>query len=356
MRYLFLILILIAIFLSCKKEKVNAVPTPYQLEIPSHFPAMIIPSDNPMTVEGVELGRKLFYEKMLSGDNSMSCASCHSPANVFSDSNQFSTGIDKIKGTRNSMALFNLGWQKYFFWDGRASSLEEQILLPVPNPIEMHQSWKEAIAKLNSNVQYQNDFFQAFNVLTFDSTHVAKAIAQFLRTLISASSKYDVMYKYANNMSLTSKETNLLQSVTPSEWAGYDLFKSLNGADCFHCHNGPLLQVEMFSNNGLDASFTDLGRGEITKNSNDNGKFKVPSLRNIALSAPYMHDGRFKNLDQVINHYSSGVIQSSTIDPKMEFAFQGGVQLDNQQKSLLKAFLNTLTDYDFINNPNFREP
>jgi cytochrome c peroxidase len=174
--------------------------------------------------------------------------------------------------------------------------------------------------------------------------------------MISGSSKYDVMYKHSNNMSLSSSENITLQAVTPEEWAGYDLFKSLNGADCFHCHNGPLMQVEKFSNNGLDQSFTDLGRGAITNNSNDNGKFKVPSLRNIALSSPYMHDGRFQNLDQVINHYSNGVKQSATIDPKMEFAFQGGVQLDSQQKSLLKAFLMTLTDYKFINNPNFREP
>ena len=351
-----LLFIGIIIFLSCKKEKVGHQTTPYVLEIPSHFPSMIIPEDNPMTVEGVALGRRLFYEKMLSGDNSMSCASCHSPAAAFSDTSQFSSGIDKQKGTRNSMALFNLGWQNYFFWDGRSASLEEQILEPVPNPIEMHQSWKDAVSKLSTDISYKNDFFFAFNTKEFDSIHVSKAIAQFLRTLISGSSKYDVMYKHSNNMSLSSSESITLQTVTPEEWAGYDLFKSLNGADCFHCHNGPLMQVEKFSNNGLDASFTDIGRGAITNNSNDNGKFKVPSLRNIALSAPYMHDGRFKSLDDVINHYSTGVQQSATIDPKMEFVFQGGVQLDFQQKSLLKAFLMTLTDYKYINNPKFKAP
>ena len=356
MKYLLLIFISVAIFLSCKKDKVGHVPTPYVLDIPSHFPDMIIPEDNPMTVEGVELGRKLFYEKKLSGDNTISCAACHSPENSFTDPNQFSVGIDGISGNRNSMALINLGWQNFFFWDGRAKTLEEQILCPVPNPIEMHQSWPDAVAKLNADMNYRNMFFNAFNEEGIDSIKVSKSIAQFLRTMISGSSKYDVMYKFENNFPLSSSEQVTLTSIIPEEWAGYDLFRSLNGADCFHCHNGPLMQVKKFSNNGLDLSFIDFGRGAITGNANDNGKFKVPSLRNIALTAPYMHDGRFTTLNQVIEHYSSGIQQSSTIDPLIEYAFQGGVQLDTQEKSLLKTFLLTLTDYDFINNPDFQDP
>jgi cytochrome c peroxidase len=356
MKYLLLIFISVAIFLSCKKDKVGHEPTPYVLEIPSHFPDMIIPEDNPMTVEGVELGRKLFYEKKLSGDNTISCAACHAPANSFTDPNQFSEGIDGILGNRNSMALINLGWQNFFFWDGRSKTLEDQILLPVPNPIEMHQSWPDAVAKLNADMNYRNMFFKAFNEEGIDSIKVSKAIAQFLRTMISGSSRYDVMYKFENSLPLSSSEQATLTSISPEEWAGYDLFKSLNGADCFHCHNGPLMQVKKFSNNGLDLSFIDIGRGAITGNANDNGKFKVPTLRNIELTAPYMHDGRFTTLDQVIEHYSSGIQTSSTIDPLIEFAFQGGVQLDTQEKGLLKAFLLTLTDYDFINNPDFQDP
>lgn len=342
--------------LSCRKDKVGYVATPYKLEIPSHFPNMIIPSDNPLTVEGVELGRHLFYEKRLSGDNSMSCASCHMREHGFSDYNQFSTGIDEIQGTRQSMALINLGWENFFFWDGRETTLEGQILGPVPNPIEMHQSWKDAAEKLNADVVYRNRFFRAFSEEGIDSIKVAKAIAQFLRTLISSESKYDVMYKYENNMTLSASEQTIFQTVDNEEWAGYDLFKSLNGADCFHCHNGPLMRVKKFSNNGLDASFSDNGRGAITGNTNDNGKFKVPTLRNIALTAPYMHDGRFISLDEVIEHYSSGVVQSGTIDPLIEYASQGGVQLDAQEKYLLKKFLYTLTDYNFINNPKFKDP
>ncbi len=356
MRYVFTFFCALVILFACTKGKIEIEPTPYVLEIPSHFPQMIIPADNPLTVEGVALGRKLFYEKMLSGDNSISCASCHAPANAFSDPNQFSTGINGMKGNRNSMALINLGWQKFFFWDGRAKTLEEQILEPVPNPVEMHQSWKDAVAKLSASLDYRNMFFRAFNDRTIDSIKVSKAIAQFLRTMISGSSRYDIMYKYENNIPLSSQEMLVLQGITNEEWAGYDLFKSLNGADCFHCHNGALMQVQKFSNNGLDASFSDLGHGAVSGNSMDNGRFKFPTLRNIALTAPYMHDGRFSTLEEVINHYSSGIQISPTIDPLIEFAGQGGVQLDASEKNLLKKFLLTLTDYDFINNPDFKDP
>ncbi|MGB0914818.1 MAG: cytochrome-c peroxidase, partial [Crocinitomicaceae bacterium] len=274
MKYLLILFVIIGIAISCKKDKVEYVPTPYVLEIPSHFPVMDIPEDNPMTVEGVALGRKLFYEKKLSGDNSISCAECHAPSSAFSDPNQFSEGIDGIQGTRNSMALINVGWNDFFFWDGRAKTLEEQILLPVEDPIEMHDNWPDVMATLKADLTYKNMFFQAFNTEDIDSTHAAKAIAQFIRTMISGSSKYDVMYKAENNLSLTSAEQVIYATVTPEETAGYDLFKSLNGADCFHCHNGPLMQVQKFSNNGLDATFTDNGRGGVTGNANDNGKFK----------------------------------------------------------------------------------
>lgn len=344
-------------FFSCRKDNTRYFPTPYNLEIPSHFPDMIIPADNPMTVEGVELGRFLFYEKRLSGDNTQSCASCHLPSASFSDPNQYSTGIDGIQGTRHSMALVNLGWEDFFFWDGRKTTLETQILEPVPNPIEMHQSWKRTVEKLNADVNYRNRFFKAFGEEGIDSTKATKAIAQFIRTLISGESKFDVMYKYENNLSLNSSEQAILQTVDVEEWAGYDLFKSLNGADCFHCHNGPLMRVKKFSNNGLmPNSFDDRGRAGVTNNPEDNYKFKVPTLRNIALTAPYMHDGRFATLDEVIEHYSSGIHMSPTIDPLIEFGSQGGVQLDAQEKYLLKKFLLTLTDQKFVLNPNFQDP
>ena len=356
MKSIFVFLFLLLTLSACKKDKANFQPTPYILAIPSHFPDMEIPTDNPMTKEGVALGRWLFYEKRLSGNDSMSCASCHLPTNSFSDPNKYSTGIDGIAGNRNSMALINLGWDKFYFWDGRASTLEKQILEPVPNPIEMHQSWTDAVYKLNLDINYRNQFFRAFGEPGIDSTKVTKAIAQFIRTMISGESKYDVMYKFENSLPLSSSDQSILPAITAEEWAGYDLFKSLNGADCLHCHSGVLMHINKFSNNGMDATFADPGRGGITGNPNEMGRFKIPTLRNIALTAPYMHDGRFATLDEVIDHYSTGLVSSPTIDPLMEHLATAGVQLDSQERDLLKKFLMTLTDYNFVNNPNFQDP
>jgi cytochrome c peroxidase len=347
----------IVVFLfSCEKFDSNFETTAYEIEAPSHFPKMIIPAYNPMTVEGIALGRKLFYDKLLSLDNSISCASCHDQKTAFTDPRQYSLGVNGTPGDRNSMALINLGYQKFFFWDGRSKTLEEQILEPVPNPVEMHLNWDEAVQRISSSEYYRDQFNKIFKATKIEKEHVAKAIAQFLRTLISGTSKFDVMYKIENSLSLSEKEKLIENEITPAEWAGYDLFKSLNGADCFHCHNGPMMQVEKYSNNGLDANPTDFGRELVTKNPNDRAKFKVPTLRNIALTAPYMHDGRFATLDDVIEHYSTGIHLSPTIDPLIEFANQGGVQLDAEQKGLLKAFLLTLTDYEFISNPDFADP
>lgn len=345
------------LFFSCKKNEVDMSITPYELEIPSHFPAMPIPEDNPMSQEGVELGRRLFYDTRLSLDNSISCASCHSQENGFSDPNKFSVGVNGKIGKRQSMSLVNLGWQSAYFWDGRSETLEEQVLHPVRDPIEMNQSWDATAQKLNAIEGYQNDFYRVFKVVDFDSTHISKAISQFLRTLISSQSKYDVMYKHRNNLPLNAFEQSLYTQITNEEWAGMDLFFSLTNGDCLHCHDGPLAEIQgLFSNNGLDDNFPDIGRMKVTGNPNDKGKFKVPSLRNIEFTAPYMHDGRFSNLDEVINHYSFGIVQSSTIDPMIEFAHQGGVQLDAQEHQLIKSFLKTFTDHEFLNKSEFKNP
>lgn len=346
-------LALILLFSSCTKEKTF---TPYKISRPSHFPEMIIPADNPMTYEGVELGKKLFYDVRLSLDNSISCSSCHDQQYAFTDPKQFSLGVNNAVGDRNSMALINLGYQNFFFWDGRAKTLEEQILGPVPNPVEMHLKWDDAVKRIKDVKEYKEAFNQIFQTKNITKELVAKAIAQFLRTMISSTSKFDVMYKKENGLALSANEELIWNEVTNDEKAGYDLFKSLNGADCFHCHNGPMMQVQKYSNNGLDSNPTDIGREKVTGSSADRGKFKIPTLRNIALTAPYMHDGRFATLDEVIEHYSSGIHTSPTIDPLIEYAFQGGVQLDAEEKALLKAFLNTLTDYEFINNPQFKKP
>lgn len=333
------------------KEEEIYTPIPYNLEIPQLFAekliAPIIPTNNPLTQEGVALGKKLFFDKILSGNRTQSCATCHDPKKAFTDNLQFSKGIDGNFGTRNSMPLFNLAWNfdEKFFWDGRTFSIEKQALEPVTNPIEMHANWKNVAEKLQNHPEYPTLFQQAFGTTNIDSTLVVKAIAQFERTLISGNSKFDEFLRGEN--SLTLEEQN-----------GFNVFMDEARGDCFHCHgsdNNPLWTDNQFHNNGLDTNFSDLGLGKFTGDPADNGKFKSPSLRNLAFTAPYMHDGRFSTLEEVINHYSEGLKQSSTIDPLMKKVNQGGVNLSSQDKADLKAFLLTLSDFDFINNPDFKQ-
>ena len=292
------------------------------------------------------MGKKLFFDKKLSKDNTQSCASCHNPRNSFTDSLRFSLGVDGVPGSRNSMPLFNLAWNfnDKFAWDGKELSLERQALEPVRNPIEMHSSWPNVALKLQQDQEYPSMFLNAFGTEKIDSTLVTKAIAQFERTLISGNTKFDQYL--LGNTSLSQQELN-----------GFTIFMSEDKGDCFHCHgsdNNPLWTDNDFHNNGLDTSFNDLGLGAVTGDPNDNGKFKSPSLRNLVYTAPYMHDGRFSTLEEVINHYSEGLQNSSTIDPLMKKVNQGGVQLTPLEKADLKAFLITLTDDDFINNPSFQ--
>ena len=326
-------------------------PIPYNLEIPTLFAekliAPIVPANNPLTEEGVALGKKLFFDRILSGDGSQSCASCHNPKKAFTDQQQFSTGIQGESGERNAMPLFNLAWNfdERFAWDGKEFGLEEQALEPVSNPIEMHANWKKVTERIRQHPTYPNLFLQAFGTSKIDSIMITKAIAQFERTLISGNSKFDQFLR---------KETTL----TPEEQNGFDVFMDEAKGDCFHCHgsnNNPLWTDNKFHNNGLDATFKDLGFGNVTGDPNDNGKFKSPSIRNLAFTAPYMHDGRFSTLEEVINHYSEGLKKSATIDPLMKNIDKGGVQLSTQDKADLKAFLLTLSDNDFIENPTFQK-
>ena len=295
---------------------------------------MIIPANNPITIQGVQLGEKLFKDSILSANNTQACINCHRPAFAFSDPSQFSTGIDNIQGTRNASALINLGWNTSFNWDGSATSLESQAFEPVTNPIEMHNNWGNVEAELNAHEEYPTLFKKAFNINYIDSTHVVMAIAQFERTLISSNSKFD---RYLNNE----------EQLTPSELNGYAIFNTEKG-DCFHCHGTQLFMDNGFHNNGLDTEpFIDLGLANITGNGNDNGKFKTPTLRNVEFSAPYMHDGRFSTLEEVIEHYNSGGNYSSTVDPLMK-KIGVGLQLTNQEKDDLIAYLKTLSDDNFI--------
>ncbi|WP_347373436.1 cytochrome c peroxidase [Aequorivita sp. Q41] len=328
------------------------IPTPKPLTVPSIFkrllPPPYIPADNPQTEEGVALGRKLFFDPILSGDGTQACASCHKPKNAFTDDTRLSVGIDGIQGTRNSMPLYNMAWNtnQKLFWDGRANSIESQALEPVANPIEMHNTWENAVASLQSHSIYPELFNKAFGTSNITKELTAKAIAQFERTLISANAPFD---KYLLGEG----------SLTPQEINGFEIFMDEERGDCFHCHgneNSPLWTDNIFHNNGLDAIITDKGLGNITGDPNDDGKFKSPSLRNLAYTAPYMHDGRFATLDEVINHYSEGLVYSPTIDPLMKAISVGGVHLTESDKADLKAFLLSLSDPSFINNPDFQDP
>ena len=334
---------LLLIGASCQDPIVPDSATPYLLEKPySRFPDVEIPADNPMTYEGIALGRRLFYDSILSADFSMSCASCHKASSAFSDPDQFSEGVDGIRGNRNASTIINHVWNPNFFWDGRSPTLEAQALEPVPNPIEMHLMWGEAIQRLRSHPEYPALFKKAFDTDQINRDFVAKAIAQFERTMISANSKYD-------------RRLQGLENLNDQEFRGFEIFFTEKG-DCFHCHGNILLTDNIFHNNGLDSVFTDIGLEEVTGNANDRGKFKTPTLRNIEFSAPYMHDGRFESLEEVIDFYSEGLKFSNTIDPLMKKVDQGGIQLTPAEKADLIAFLKTFSDTAFIQDSAFSNP
>ena len=323
--------------------------TPYSLNYPTDvFPQMIIPEDNLLTQEGVSLGKKLFFDPILSVNNTISCASCHIQENSFSDPNQYSIGVNGDFGFRNAFSLVNIGWNNSFNWDGSASSLESQVFEPVTNPIEMANSWDQVEDELNADSQYRELFKQAFDIDHIDSTYVAKAIAQFERTLISYNSRYDKFQR--GEVMFTNEELD-----------GLNIFFTERG-DCFHCHGNINFMDNTFHNNALDETFSDLGLYEVTGNDLDKGLFKTPTLRNVEFSAPYMHDGRFNSLDEVIDHYNSGGVYSPTVDPLMKYINtnpygipgQTGLMLTQQEKNNLKAFLLTLSDEDFIQNTNFQ--
>ncbi|MGJ8665531.1 MAG: cytochrome-c peroxidase [Patiriisocius sp.] len=350
-----ILLVLITItFVSCNEddEQEGYIPTPLAFQGPAIFEQLltspIFPADNPQTVEGVSLGRKLFYDRKLSADNTLACAGCHAPNQGFSDQRQFSVGIDGIAGFRNSMPLVNLAYNtnKKFNWDGSASSLEEQILEPVINEIEMHNTWPNAVATLQAQSDYPLLFEQAFGTSNISKELVTKAIAQFLRTIVSGNSKFDKHLR--GEATLTEAEAN-----------GLAVFLDENRGDCFHCHgsdSNPTWTDNDFHNNGLDEVFNDRGLGLVTGDPAQFGWFKSPSLRNLAYTAPYMHDGRFETLDEVINHYSEGLVFSETIDPLMKTVAQGGVQLTEEDKADLKAFLLSLSDPSLANNPDYQRP
>ncbi len=319
---------------------VAANATPYRWTISKWFPKPSLPLDNPLTSEGVELGRRLFSEPLLSANRRQSCASCHQEGAGFVDAgHRFSLGVEGKPGTRNAMPLLNLAWQPSFFWDGRASTLREQVLQPIQHSLEMHESLTNAVAKLQS-AGYGEAFGRTFSDGTITADRIARALEQYLLTLVSFRSRFDLSLR--GEIELTEQEKRGFELFHTE----YDPRRGQFGADCFHCHGGPLFGDFAFRNNGLDPAGThpDTGRHAITGRSNDLGRFKTPSLRNIALTAPYMHDGRFASLRQAIEHYRSGVHRSPTLDANLAKHPDRGIPLTDADVEALTAFLESLTE------------
>lgn len=340
--------ILISLFLllgavwinACKKSDTGSSgPTPLTFTIPPGFPAPHYTfTTNVLTEEGFELGRKLFYDGRLSKDGNFPCASCHQQFAAFATyDHNFSHGFNNQFTLRNAPAMFNLVWQNLTHWDGAINNLEVQPLAPISASNEMAEDLNNVLNKLNLDTEYKRMFKAAYGDETINSQRMLWALTQFMGSLVSADSKYDRMKKG-------------LAAFDPVEQTGYDIFK----AKCASCHTEPLFTDNSFRNTGLpvDPTINDYGRMRITRNKEDSLKFKVPSLRNLYVTFPYGHDGRFVSVNQVLEHYNSGVQVSATVDPLV----RNGIALTANDKIYLQAFLRTLTDSTFIQDKRFGPP
>ncbi|MGB0429542.1 MAG: cytochrome-c peroxidase [Bacteroidia bacterium] len=346
--------------------------TPYEFGLKQHFENIApvfddTPEDNPTTVEGAELGRYLFYDSRLSVNDKISCATCHKQENAFTDPDRFSTGFEGNTTARNSMSIVNMRWQQLFFWDSRAVGLEEQVLMPIQDHIEMGMTLDAVVAKLKKIDLYPPMFEQAFGSTEITSDRISKALAQFVRTIVSQNSRYDDVFGLP--------DAKIKQLFTDEEYLGYrlfithvdpDYFSGINdsgsasrGANCGDCHKTALMTNNLITNNGLDSITVDQGYGKISGKAKYDGTFKTPTLRNIALTAPYMHDGRFETLEEVIEHYDEHVQMHKNLDIQIEEAgnhLPGQLHLNDEEKKALIAFLHTLTDNQLINDPKYADP
>jgi len=310
---------------------------------PGNFPPAVYTfQDNPLTRNGFKLGRELFYDPILSIDHSISCANCHQQFAAFAQlDHPVSHGVDDCLGARNTPVLFNLAWQHEFMWDGGVNHIEVSPLNALTNPCEMANNLPEIVGRLKQSDKYTALFNQAFHTNEISSQLLLKALTQFMAALISANSKYDKVMRGEGNTQFTSQES-----------AGYILFKE----KCATCHREPLFTDLSYRSNGLDLHSADAGRDSITHEASDHGKFRVPSLRNVEASGPYMHDGRFEHLEQVLEHYNAGMVHSCNLDPLFKKDTQPGIRLTSQEQTQLMAFLKTLTDHAFLVNPAFGDP
>ncbi|WP_420388092.1 cytochrome-c peroxidase [Roseivirga sp.] len=330
------------------------------IDLPDHFLANAVsridntPNNNQVTDAGATLGRVLFYDKILSANNTTACASCHIQANGFADGRALSIGFEGGETGRNSMGLANARYYDngHFFWDERAGTLEDQVLMPIQDDVEMGLTLDELVSKIQEQDYYEPLFTEAFGNSTVTTNRIADALAQFVRSMVSYESRFDVGLAAVNG-----NENADFPNFSQLENLGKDLFFS-GRTQCSNCHATATMSGDRARNNGLDAGFPDLGLGAVTGNANDNGKFKVNSLRNIALTAPYMHDGRFETLEEVIGFYDRGIQNNPNLDQRLR-TNNGNVRrmnLNPQERQALVAFLRTLTDDNFISDVKFSNP
>jgi len=346
-----LVLSLVAAFIgvsfstSCRRQS-NASVLPdtsgkISFAVPAGWPTPVYTyTDNALTQSGFELGRKLFYDVRLSRDNTISCASCHAQFAAFSHlDHALSHGIDGLFGTRNAPGLFNMAWKPAFFRDGGVINLENQPLNPIENPVEMDEKIQDVVSELAGDGTYKTMFSKAFGDEAVNSQRIFKALAQFMAAMVSSNSRYDKHLRGAADGTFTDQEER-----------GLTAFR----AKCSGCHAEPLFSDFTYRSNGLlpDLALNDTGRAHITGSAVDRYKFMVPSLRNVNLTRPYMHDGRFSTLDAVLEHYRTSVSPWGLPDPLLAT----GIDMTDDEKADIIAFLKTLSDTAFTNDIRFAEP
>jgi cytochrome c peroxidase len=309
----------------------------YPFKMSRTFSRPALPTDNPLTQARVELGEHLFNETLLSSDGSLSCASCHKSEHAFSDPNAVSAGVANAQGHRNSMPLFNLAWKTEFFWDGRAPSLREQVLEPITNHVELAADLDTVVEQLGTHADYTERFARAFDPPEITTEKMALALEAYLLTLTSHNARFDQAQR--GEVELTPEEQRGMELF----FTEYDPRTRQYGGDCFHCHGGSLFTDQQFHNNGIEPT-DDIGRAIVTGKESDRFLFATPSLRNVEITGPYMHDGRFQTLEEVIDHYTHPITPSATLDPNLAKHPQTGLQLSEQDKAALVSFLKTLTD------------
>lgn len=333
------------VFFSCKVDpKINPILPSDDLKeiIPPGWPEPVYRfNNNPIKEQVFVLGRALFYDPILSKDNTVSCGSCHQQFAAFAHADHgFSHGVDDKLGTRNAPGMFNLNWHPAFMHDGGVNHIEVMPVAPIQNPVEMDLAFNDALEKLKNSNRYKKLFAAAYGDENVTSSRMLKAMAQFMGLMYSYNSRYDMFKRGENGVTFTEQEQR-----------GYQLFL----ANCNSCHKEPLFTDFSYRNNGLtvNALINDSGRAHITQLPEDKFKFKVPSLRNIALSAPYMHDGRYATLQQCLDHYTNNVVNMVNLDPLL---LPNGIPMNAQQKSDIIEFLKTLNDYKFIGDKRFADP